>query len=562
MVTGCQNCDKKFEITEADQTFYNKIKVPPPTRCPRCRTKRRMSFLNQRRLFRHKDTISGENIFSTFPPEAQFNICDTQYWFSDAWDPLSYGRDYNFDRSFFEQFDELHRSVPLPARHVRDLVDSDYCNNANNLKDCYLCFDGNSSDNCRYLVGFTACRDSMDMYQCSDMELSYEIFSANKCFQCFFSNEVGECNDVWFSRDCEGCQDCFGCANLKNKKFYIFNKPHTKEDYEKFMKEQKLDSYTGFVAARKKTKEFLDSQPNRYMHGSQNENVVGEYVYHSHNAEFCYQGSEMENVKYLQNMGNNVRDSYDYTNWGGGAELVYEAVSAGFGISQVMFSQTCADSVSNLEYCSTIVDSHYLFGCVSLRGKKYCILNKQYTETEYFALREKIVAQMKTLPYKDSRGKTYTYGEFFPPEMSPINYKQSLAADFYPLSDEEIAKEGYRPGEVDLNTTVATMKSADLPDKIGDTDEGIVSEVLECNLCKQPYRIVAKELEFLKKYGVAAPRNCPDCRYTERIKDRNPLTWWQRSCMNTGCQNQFKTSFPPDTKAIVYCEACYEGIVG
>jgi len=561
MFVVCQNCDKKFEVTPGDDLFYQKIKVPRPTRCPRCRIKRRMSFFNQRRLFRKKEDHSGKKIFSGYPSESPVRIYDRDYWLSDAWDPLSYGKDYDFSKSFFEQFRELLKSVPLMAISAGEHVNSDYCNNVDNVKDCYLCFDGNTSENCHYLVGFSDCRDCMDMYQCGESELCYELFSAVKCFQCYFSSELAECNNIWFSRDCYGCQDCFGCANLKNKKYHIYNQPHTKESYESFIKGQQLNSYTSFTEARKKAKKFLASQPQRYMHGAQNDNVVGEYVYHSHNVEFSYQGNEMEDVKYVQCMGRNLRDCYDYTSWGG-AELVYESVNSGFGLSGVMFSFNCADSVSDVEYSAMISSSQHLFGCIGLRNRKYCVLNKQYSESDYFTIRKKIVAQMATILYYDRKGKTYTYGEFFPPEMSPINYKQSLAMDFYPLSDEEIESEGYKTGEVGLKAVKSTIDASELPDKISDAPDVIVNEVIGCDSCKRAYRMIPKELEFLKKHNLPIPRLCPDCRYSERIKDRNPLTWWQRTCMKAGCEKQFKTSFDPTVKAIVYCDTCYEGEVG
>jgi len=39
---NCQNCKKDFTIEQDDFSFYEKIKVPPPTFCPECRYKRRI----------------------------------------------------------------------------------------------------------------------------------------------------------------------------------------------------------------------------------------------------------------------------------------------------------------------------------------------------------------------------------------------------------------------------------------------------------------------------------------------------------------------------------------
>ena len=85
-----------------------------------------MSFFNQRRLFRKKEDHSGKKIFSGYPSESPVRIYDRDYWLSDAWDPLSYGKDYDFSKSFFEQFRELLKSVPLMAISAGEHVNSDY----------------------------------------------------------------------------------------------------------------------------------------------------------------------------------------------------------------------------------------------------------------------------------------------------------------------------------------------------------------------------------------------------------------------------------------------------
>jgi len=103
----CQNCKQEFRIEPDDFGFYEKMKVPPPTWCPECRMIRRMAFRNERLLFRRKDDATGKEIFSGFPPQAPIKVYDREYWWSDAWDSMVYGREYNFSRPFFEQFRDL-----------------------------------------------------------------------------------------------------------------------------------------------------------------------------------------------------------------------------------------------------------------------------------------------------------------------------------------------------------------------------------------------------------------------------------------------------------------------
>ena len=94
----CQNCKQDFIIEPEDLNFYEKIKVPPPTFCPECRNQRRMSWRNERTLYKRKCDAPGhdEMLISFLPPEEQLTVYDANVWWSDAWDPLSYGKEYDF----------------------------------------------------------------------------------------------------------------------------------------------------------------------------------------------------------------------------------------------------------------------------------------------------------------------------------------------------------------------------------------------------------------------------------------------------------------------------------
>src|SRR3989344_5361870 len=65
----CQNCKQNFQIEPEDFLFYEKMKVPPPTWCPECRLKRRMVWRNERNLYRVKDAVSGQEVFSGIPQQ-------------------------------------------------------------------------------------------------------------------------------------------------------------------------------------------------------------------------------------------------------------------------------------------------------------------------------------------------------------------------------------------------------------------------------------------------------------------------------------------------------------
>ncbi len=63
-----------------------------------------------------------------YSPNKPHTVWCYDCWFSDDWDPLQYGRAYNPDKPFFEQFLEVWRVVPkISLMHIRS-VNSEYIN--------------------------------------------------------------------------------------------------------------------------------------------------------------------------------------------------------------------------------------------------------------------------------------------------------------------------------------------------------------------------------------------------------------------------------------------------
>src|SRR3989344_6045552 len=124
----------------------------------------------------------------------------------------------------------------------------------------------------------------------------------------------------------------------------------------------------------------------------------------------------------------------DVTSTGLAVELAYESLCAGEQMSNVIVVNDCGDGLTDAQYIAGCTRSSNLFGCVGLRDKKYCILNKQYSREAYFAEISKIKSQMT---------KAGEYGEFFPARMSPFGYNETQAQDYFPLTKEEAIKKGF-----------------------------------------------------------------------------------------------------------------------
>ena len=594
----CHNCKSKFTIEPADFEFYKKIGVPEPTFCPDCRLQRRMAFRNERHLYKRTCDFSDKEIFSMFSPKAPVKVYDRDIWWSDKWDPMEYARDYDFKRPFFEQFNDLIKNVPWPSRSATYLVDSDYSMNASYLKNCYLIFASGYSEDCAYgyQVGYSKdCYDNSYLAKC---ELCYGSFESAGCYKTFFSSNCADCQDIYFCEDCINCQNCFGCTNLRHKKYHIFNQPYSKEEYFKKLKEFNLGSYKSISELKEKTKELHLKFPVKFMLGRHNNNVTGNDIYNSKNVFDSYNIQGGEDLRYCQFVEyRGVEDCYDYTSWGEKAKLVYEAAGVGRRVNRIKFCFNCYIDCRNLEYCFHCNSSSNLFGCLGLRHKQYCILNKQYSKEEYETLVPKIKEQMNKIPYKDQRGRIYKYGEFFPIELSPFTYNETMVQEHFPLTKEQALEQGYLWYDKPKAEYQPTIKAKDLPDHIKDIDRSILKEIIECQTGTVPeasgtvpdscqgsgvFRIIPQELKFYKKMNLPLPRLCPDCRHQERIKQRNPLKLWERKCQCAGnkssnklyqntiehshknkpCPNTFQTTYSPKRKEIVYCEACYLKEVG
>jgi hypothetical protein len=583
----CQNCKLEFIVEDEDLAYYKKIYVPPPTFCPECRIARRFTWRNMWHLYKKKEERTGELIFSTFPEESPVKIYDRDFWWTDGWDPLEYGQDIDWNIPFFSQFYELMKKVPFAAHSSQSLVNCEYCMNASYSKNCYYSRALGHTEDCTYVIWDEASKNCMDSHMTDHCEFGYGNVNAIRCYQTSFSVNCEDCTNVILSRDCNGCSSCIGCVGLRGKSYHIFNQPYSKEEYVKKVAEMNLGSRKSLSAVREQAEKVWASFPVKYMHGVQNADVTGDYIYNSKNSKQCYRVKETEDSKFCMNLLNGpVKDSYDYANWGAGSELIYESLVCGDQTYNIKFSWNVFGGAKNVEYSVFCPGGQDLFGCVGAHKKQYCILNKQYTKEEYEQLVPKLKKHMTDMPYVDKLGRVYTYGEFFPAELSPFPYNVSESHEYFPKTKEEVLREGMMWHDDEKRAYTITKQSAELPDSIKDATPDIVKETIACRHegtclqeCTTAFRIIPREFEFLKRFNIPLPDLCPNCRQYERFALRNLPKFYNRNCQCAGitagqyantakhfhgeqaCPNTFQTSYAPSGPEIVYCEQCYNAEV-
>jgi len=554
-------------IEPEDFLFYEKIKVPAPTFCPECRMIRRMTWRNERSLFKRTCDFTGESIITMFHPEVNIKVYDRDIWWSDKWDPTEYGQDYDFSKPFFEQYKELLSKVPLQNLGNQNCVNSPYINHSQELKNCYLVYASHIAEDSSYSLGASKLKNCVDTYKLQKSEQCYEDTISDTLYDVHFSYNTYDSINSYFLNNCIGCQDCIGCINLRNKKYCILNVQYSKDDYIEIKNKLDLGSFKTLSEFKQKYKDFILKHPRKYANLLKSTNCSGDNIINSKNIKNCFDSyGEVEDSKYLIH-GLTMKDSYDCYGYGGIASLLYEGADAGLKSYNQYFS-VFTHSCINTNYTYMCYNAKNLFGCIGIRKGEYCILNKKYSKEEYEELVPKIIKHMNDMPYVDKNGIVYKYGEFFPSGLSPFAYNETIAQEYFPKTVDEILRSGniYRKNP-DRNYQI-TIKSEDLVDHIKDVDESIINETIACpnkgselTQCTFAYRITVEELFFLKRHNIALPRYCPNCRHYARLAQRNPMKLWHRSCMKEGCSNEFETSYAPERPEIVYCEKCYQGEV-
>ncbi|MCX6723665.1 MAG: hypothetical protein NT155_00635 [Candidatus Staskawiczbacteria bacterium] len=563
-IRNCQNCKKDFVIESDDFDFYEKMKVPAPTFCPMCRMVRRMTWRNERSFYKRKCGLTNESIISVFSPEKPYKVYSSKAWWGDSWDGIDYGVDYDFGKNFFIQFDLLLKRVPLMNLYglYTTVINSDYTNMVSNLKNSYMVTYADFSENCAYGSFVNNSKDCVDNSMINKCELCYDTVNCKKCYKTYYSVDCEDCVEVLLSKSCIGCSNCFGCVNLRKKNYCIENVQYTKEEYEKFinsiipLKRNKIKEF------KEKFHNFWIKFPVKYIHGSHNVDVSGDYVYNSKNSHGCYVVGDLENCKYCSYVtpdAGGLKDSYDSTHYVIQSELTYECLQSGHQASRTLFSLLAISGVVDIEYCVMVVNCKNCFGCVGLKNKQYCILNKQYSKEEYFGLRDKIKEHMNSKPYITKRELIYKYGEFFPEELSPFGYNETSAQDFMPINKKEADDKGYKWYEKIDNKYKSTISSMDLPETIQETTDDILGEIILCEKSGKVYKINSLELNFLKKNGLPIPDEHPELRHSERSQFINKPFFYDRSCAK--CGKGIEASYAPDRPEIVYCESCYNSEV-
>ncbi len=538
----CKITGMKFEISEMEYEYCRREGIPLPDISPLEKLRYLCNFRNRLHLYNGVCALSKKKGLTAIPPESNFTVYDVDVWDSDDWDPLSYGRDYDFSRPFFDQMAELLSVVPIPNLSVQrsSMENSDFTNGITGAKNCYLVFSSSFNEDCMYSRLLYKCKDIHDTVLARGSELCYGSKNINNCFAVFCCENCYNCTESSFLANCQSCKNCFGCVNLNGAEYCFFNEQLTREQYQKTIASIDLGSHKVLSDFKKQFAEFRKDRPIRFLEGLRNEESSGAFLNNTKNCNGCYsvsEGEDLENCLYV----NSAKSSISWFGYGNGSELVYSSCTVGDHSYNVKFCVECWPGVRDLEYCYYLSrGSDNCFGCVGIRKQSYCILNKKYSAGDYKDLVSRIKKHMLS---------TGEYGQLFPISLTPHYYNKSEANDFFPESKERIIQLGYRWREDEKQDSGPTQS---MPDNVNEVTESMLNIPFVCEHTGKRFKILPLELKFHQRMKIALPRIAP----LERLKmgadflSVKPVL--DKNC--AGCGAALKTTHA----AQVLCESCYQ----
>ena len=541
----CVDCKNEFEIDSGDLNLYEKVGLKIPEQCFFCRLKQYAAFWVFGKFRKGVSNLSGESLITVLPSTARYPIYKSHEWWGDAWNPIDFGQDYDPSKPFFEQLKELQEKIPHPHQVGKNNTNCDWCDDIWFSRNCYLTRAAFKCENLSYGYRVIGSKDSFDLTLSFNLQNSYDCLECHDSFNLSFSENSRDCIDSYFLYDCRNCQNCFMCWNLRNKRYFIRNKQYTKDQYEKEIKNIKLNSHKELKFLKDEYNNILKNLAvHRENFNLKTTNSTGNYLT---NCDKCINVFAYEDSQNCRNQlrGLSNKDCIDQMGIFGTTEISgsNSCVYYSYGMKNSNWS-----SGRYSEYLEICDEVEYCFGCIGLRKKKYCILNKQYSKEEYEKLKAQIINDIE---------KKGEYGKFLPYTMGLCPYNLSVAILYFPeVKKEEILQKGGYWSEDDLSSQNG-MSSLDLPDSINDTGKDITVIALICPETKYRFNVSEAEYEFHKRKGFALPRTHFDLRMLKRARKTATLKSYPSRCFY--CQKDIMAYYPPGWGyGKIACEECYK----
>ncbi len=423
------------------------------------------------------------------------NIIHYKDWFEQQSKFTEYGIDYDFNKSFFENFEILMKKMPWPNvyHYSMENENADYADILRMSKNVYLS-KVVIQDCSNVLYSYVVKENSHNVFNSvfviwnnDNIYWSFWVFNS---FNVFYSKYIVNSSDIWFSTNLIGCKECIFCDWLENASYCINNVQYSKEEYEK--KKQEI------LSQKEKFEDWYNNLNAKWKNfGSQN--VDWEFVVNSQDVQQWYFGYNIKNWnKFFFIGGTNGDEDFEWLMFAWSPYLREAYNSSMFWDTEKVYFSWLVGTGYDIWYSMYVHNIKYCFGCIGLMDKEFCILNKQYTKEEYFEMKKKILNQMD---------KEWTLWKYFPASLNLFYFNETWADILWNFDKQEIISEWYKWNEewikVDIPANVKLVNIKDVD--IVNFDENVLKVVYSDDKWNY-WRIMPLEYKFLKKYWLPLPR--------------------------------------------------------
>jgi len=278
----CEECENCYELTSSTKNYE----------CSHC-----FNIHNSRNCQYSVDLIGCTDcLFCRNLRHKQYCIENKQYSKEEYFEKL---KSYDFGsyykvREYNKKFSEIRQSSIVKFANMVNCEDctGDDLVNSKNAVNCYGCNDVQDS---KYTYRAVHMKDCMD-FMGGGCERVYEGSNTGYGVGFYFCEHTLTCNNIYYSRHCFNCNDCFGCVGLRQKQYCIFNKQYSsKEEYEK--------EVAKIIENMQKTGEWGEMFPINITIYAYNETIANDYFPKTREEAIAYGAKWQDNDYSLQHDG-------------------------------------------------------------------------------------------------------------------------------------------------------------------------------------------------------------------------------------------------------------------
>jgi len=545
----CALTGEKWVMDEEEISWFKRFNVSPSPYSRKVRMWHNAAFYSGYQWWWNKHCYTNEPVLTYVHPASGIKVLPDKEWFAKDFSEINLV--YSSDRTFFEMFRELQLGIPVNAtRNTKEPENSIASTSLGDTNSFFVA--GCRSKDCLYCMDCLDAENSVDSSAGNNLSECFSISHSSRLSRCQFIFESFDCMNCGFLFDCRNCEFCFGATNKRNKKYLLFNKQLTKENWEAEMAKINLGSYQQLEETKKKFIDLIENEaiwPNSF--GDQTQNCTGDYLNKCSNCVMSFYGNNAHDNYYCYGIYDASGNAFSTVIPG---DNNYQT-GVGSGSSNCKFSistMRCDD----LEYSLNCYDCEHCFGCVGLRHKKCHIFNQPYSEEEYWQKVDELKCKMlERGEYGRPIPMNFSFSYF--PESGPVIYFGAEISDWEKLGMKkfEASAEGAYGESRMAGKEIVSVDQ--LPDDIKDLNpDEWLSRPIADPVTGRPYSLLKPEIEFYKKYNLAAPRK----HFTSRIIDLMMLmnTGWLETKRCQKCQKEVTVAINRTFRnKRAFCHDCY-----